>query len=133
MSTQSETASRRRSIWLPGLVAAVVAAAATTGVAALAFALGVSFEVKGEAIPLLGFTQLTFVFSVIGLGLAAIIARKATHPRQTWVRIAVALVVVSFIPDATFGFDLASALTLMGLHVLAAVIVIPVVASRLDA
>src|SRR5689334_14129098 len=122
MSTPTETTSHRRSIWLPGLVAALVAAAATTGAAALAFALGVSFEVKGEAIPLLGFTQLTIVFSVIGLGLAALIARKAAHPRQTWIRIAVALVVVSFIPDATFGFDLASALTLMGLHVLAAVI-----------
>jgi hypothetical protein len=132
MSTTTSSTGRR-TVWLHGIVAALVAAAVTTGVAAVASALGVSFEVKGEAIPLLGFTELTIIFSVIGVGLAAIIARKAAHPRQTWIRTAVALVVVSFIPDATFGFDLPSALTLMGLHALAAAIVIPAVASRLDA
>jgi len=132
MSTTTSSTGRR-TVWLHGIVAALVAAAVTTGAAAVASALGVSFEVKGEAIPLLGFTELTIIFSVIGVGLAAIIARKAAHPRQTWIRTAVALVVVSFIPDATFGFDLPSALTLMGLHALAAAIVIPAVASRLDA
>ena len=132
MSITTESTGRR-SVWLHGIVAALVAAAVTTGAAAVASALGVSFEVKGEAIPLLGFTELTIIFSVIGVGLAAVIARKAAHPRQTWIRIAVGLVLVSFVPDATFGFDLPSALTLMGLHALAAVIVIPAVASRLDA
>ncbi len=132
MSTTTESTARR-SVWLHGIVAALVAAAVTTGAAAVASALGVSFEVKGEGIPLLGFTELTIIFSVIGVGLAAIIARKAAHPRQTWIRTAVVLVLLSFVPDATFGFDLPSALTLMGLHVLAAAIVIPVVAGRLDA
>ena len=123
----------RRSVWLHGIVATLVAAAVTTGAAAVASALGVSFEVKGEAIPLLGFTELTIIFSLIGLGLAAVIARKAAHPRQTWIRISIALVLLSFVPDATFGFDLPSALTLMGLHALAAAIVIPTVAGRLEA
>jgi hypothetical protein len=132
MSITTESTGRR-SVWLPGIVAAVCAAVVTTGAAWVASALGVSFEVKGEGIPLLGFAELTLIFSVIGVGLAAIIARKAAHPRQTWIRISVALVVLSFVPDATFGFDLPSALTLMGLHVLAAAIVIPTVASRLDA
>ena len=122
----------RRSVWLHGIVATLVAAAVTTGAAAVASALGVSFEVKGEAIPLLGFTELTIIFSLIGLGLAAVIARKAAHPRQTWIRISIALVLLSFVPDATFGFDLPSALTLMGLHALAAAIVIPTVAGRLE-
>jgi hypothetical protein len=131
MSTTESTG--RRSIWLHGIAAALVAAAVTTGAAAAASALGVSFEVEGEAIPLLGFAELTIIFSVIGVGVAAIIARKAAHPRQTWIRTASALVLLSFLPDATFGFDLPSALTLMGLHVLAAAIVIPAVASRLDA
>jgi hypothetical protein len=129
ITTESTT---RRSVWLHGVVAALVAAAVTTGAAAVASALGVSFEVKGEAIPLLGFAELTLIFSVIGLGIAAIIARKAAHPRQTWIRTSVALVLLSFVPDATFGFDLPSALTLMGLHALAAAIVIPLVASRLN-
>lgn len=132
MSITTESTGRR-SVWLHGIVATLVAAAVTTGAAAVASALGVSFEVKGEAIPLLGFTELTIIFSVIGLGLAAVIARKAAHPRQTWIRISIALVLLSFVPDATFGFDLPSALTLMGLHALAAAIVIPTVAGRLEA
>ena len=132
MSITTESTGRR-SVWLHGIVATLVAAAVTTGAAAVASALGVSFEVKGEAIPLLGFTELTIIFSVIGLGLAAVIARKAAHPRPTWIRISIALVLLSFVPDATFGFDLPSALTLMGLHALAAAIVIPTVAGRLEA
>ena len=132
MSITTESTGRR-SVWLHGIVATLVAAAVTTGAAAVASALGVSFEVKGEAIPLLGFTELTIIFSLIGLGLAAVIARKAAHPRQTWIRISIALVLLSFVPDATFGFDLPSALTLMGLHALAAAIVIPTVAGRLEA
>ena len=132
MSITTESTGRR-SVWLHGIVATLVAAAVTTGAAAVASALGVSFEVKGEAIPLLGFTELTIIFSVIRLGLAAVIARKAAHPRPTWIRISIALVLLSFVPDATFGFDLPSALTLMGLHALAAAIVIPTVAGRLEA
>jgi len=131
MSYTTTESTARRSVWLHGLVAALVATAATSAAAAIAFKLGVSFEVKGEAIPLLGFAELTVIFSLIGVALAAVLARKAQHPRRTWIRIAIALVLLSFIPDATFGFDLTSALTLMGLHVLAAVIVVPTLASRL--
>jgi hypothetical protein len=47
------------------------------------------------------------------------------------VKSTVALVALSFVPDATFGFDLASAVTLMTLHVVAAAIVVPVLAKRL--
>lgn len=132
MSHTTAETTTRRSVWLHGLGAALIASAATAAAAAVASALGVSFAVDGKPIPLLGFANLTFIFSMIGVGIAAILARKAQHPRQAWIRITVALVLVSFIPDAISGFDLTSALTLMALHVLAAVIVIPTVASRLE-
>lgn len=128
------TTTDRQSLWLHGLAATVVAAGATMGGAALASAAGVSFADKtGASIPIPGFATLTVAFSLIGVVLAAILARKARHPRQTFVRTTVVLVLLSFIPDLLpqIGFDRTSAFTLMGLHVLAAAIVIPTLARRL--
>jgi amino acid transporter len=122
----------RQSVWQHGLAASVAATVATTTVAAVASAAGVSFaDQSGASIPVAGFAQLTLVFSLLGVGLAAVLARRARRPRSTFVRTTVALTVVSLVPDATFGFDVTSAATLMALHVLAAVIVIPVLARRL--
>lgn len=135
MSTTSSTASTsstdRKPVWAHGLAATVAAAAATTAIAAIAKSAGVSFEVDGQDIPLLGFTQLTVIFSLIGVGLAALFARRARRPRSTFVRTTVVLLVLSVIPDATFGFDVASALCLMLAHLVAASIVIPTLAARL--
>ncbi|MFC6344148.1 DUF6069 family protein, partial [Nocardioides hankookensis] len=54
------------------------------------------------------------------------------RPRRTFVRTAVALTVLSWVPDLVVGFDAASAATLIGLHTVAACIVVPTLASRLD-
>ena len=83
------------------------------------------------SIPLAGFAQLTLVFSLVGVGIAAVMARKARRPRATFVRTAVALTALSFVPDLTFGFDAASAATLITLHIVAAAIVVPTLARRL--
>ena len=134
VSTQyADTATRtRQPVWKHGVAAAVVAAVATTAVAAVASAAGVSFaDQTGSSIPIAGFAQLTLVFSLLGVGLAAIFARRARRPRSTFVRTTVALTALSVVPDATFGFDVASAVTLMALHFLAAAIVIPTLARRL--
>lgn len=130
--TATATTSERRPVWKHGIAAAVVAAAATTSVAAVASAAGVSFaDRSGSSIPVAGFAQLTVFFALVGVALAAAMARKARRPRRTFVRTTAALVVLSLVPDATFGFDAASALTLMADHVLAAAIVVPVLARRL--
>ena len=60
------------------------------------------------------------------------LARKARRPRSTFVRTAVALTALSFVPDLTFGFGAASAVTLITLHTVAALIVVPTVAHRLN-
>ena len=132
----------RKSVWKHGLAAAVVAAAVTTGLAYVASKAGVSFNDPAHPelppIPPLGFTELTVVFSLIGVGLAAILARTARRPRSTFVRTALALLALSVVPDFVAipplmipDFDTATGFTLAGLHVVAAAIVIPVLASRL--
>jgi hypothetical protein len=96
------------------------------GVAAASFA-----GSNGDGIPIAGFAQLTLIFSLLGVGLAAVLARKARRPRPTFVRTAVALTMLSYVPDLAFGFDAGSAATLIALHTVAAVIVVPTLAGRL--
>jgi hypothetical protein len=116
----------------PGVLASLGAAATTTALAASASAAGVSFaDAHGESIPLPAFAQLTLVFSLIGVAIAAVMARKASRPRATFLRTTVTLTALSLVPDATFGFDATSAATLMALHLVAAAIVIPVLMRRL--
>jgi amino acid transporter len=125
-------AAERQPVWKHGVAAAVVASVATTVLAATASAAGVSFaDSTGASIPIAGFAQLTLVFSLIGVGMAAIMARKARRPRATFVRTAIALTALSFVPDLTFGFDASSAATLIALHTVAAAIVVPTLAGRL--
>jgi amino acid transporter len=126
------TDAQRQPVWKHGVAAAVVAAVTTTVLATVASAAGVSFaDSTGVSIPIIAFPQLTLIFSLIGVGTAAVMARKARRPRSTFVRTAVALTALSFVPDLTFGFDAASAAALISLHTVAAVIVVPTLASRL--
>jgi amino acid transporter len=126
------SATGRKPLWKHGVAAAVVAAITTTVLAAIASAAGVPFgQGTGENIPIPMFTVLTLVFSLVGVGIAAVMARKARRPRSTFVWTAVTLTVLSIVPDLTFGFDAASAATLIALHIVAAAIVVPVLARRL--
>ena len=127
-------APERQPVWKHGVAAAVVASIATTALAAGASAAGVSFaDSTGASIPLAGFAQLTLVFSLIGVGIAAVLARTARRPRAAFVRTTFVLTALSFVPDLTFGFDTGSAATLIGLHTVAAAIVVPTLAGRLRA
>jgi len=123
----------RQPVWKHGVAAAVVASVATTLLAAVASTAGISFaDSTGASIPIAGFAQLTLVFSLVGVGMAAVMARKARRPRPTFVRTALALTALSFVPDLTFGFDARSAATLITLHTVAAAIVVPTLAKRLS-
>ncbi len=125
-------AAERKPVWKHGVAAAVFASVATTALAAVASSAGVSFASStGASIPIAGFAQLTLVFSLVGVGIAAVMARKARRPRPMFARTAVALTALSFVPDLTFGFDAGSAATLITLHTVAAAIVVPTLAGRL--
>jgi hypothetical protein len=127
-----DTVIARRPLLRHGAAAAVLAAAATTALAALASATGVSFaDGTGASIPLAAFTELTLVFSLLGVGLAATIARAARRPRAMFVRTAALLTGLSVLPDIAFGFDAGSAATLIALHLAAALIMIPTLARQL--
>jgi hypothetical protein len=123
----------RRGYVVAGLAAAVVAAAAVTLLAAAAMAAGVDFELPdgGDSIPLLGFTQITLMFSVVGLVVAAALRRWSRRPAATFVRVAVALTAISLVPPFLYDANVATSLTLVVLHLTAAAIVIPVVGRRL--
>ena len=123
--------SRAPSLWRTGLRAGVIAAAVTTAGAVLAGVAGVSFEVEGEAIPIAGYAQMTLIGAVLGVLLAKAARRWSQAPQRTFVRVCVALTALSCVPDLTTGFDAASALTLMALHVAAAVIIVPRIADQL--
>jgi len=108
-----------------------VASVATTVLAAIASAAGVSFaDSTGASIPIAGFAQLTLVFSLVGVGIAAVMARKARRPRATFVRTAVAHGAV-LRPGSHVRVDAGSAATLITLHTVAAAIVVPTLARRL--
>jgi amino acid transporter len=131
-SQRSDPAAERQSVWKHGVAASVVASVVTTVLAAVASAAGITFaDSTGGSIPIAGFAELTLVFSLVGVGMAAVMARKARRPRATFVRTAVVLTVLSFVPDLTFGFDAGSAATLILLHIVAAAIVVPTLAGRL--
>src|SRR5689334_3399935 len=66
-TTVPAASTRTRSLWKAGAGAGLVAAAATVAVAAAAHSLGVKLETApGQAIPILGFGQLTLFFTAVG-------------------------------------------------------------------
>lgn len=132
--TATPIATRRtRSLATTGVSAAAVASVATTTVAAAGHAAGISLDMGGEPIPVLGFGMLTAMFSLVGLAIAAVLLRQATHPRYTFVRTTVLLTVLSLVPDALADSGSPTKALLMATHLVAAAIVIPAMARRLPA
>ena len=132
-STVRTTVSTTTPIWRPAAAAGVTAAAVTAAVAAVAHAADVPLTLDGEPIPPSGFAVMTLVCTVIGYGVAVALRRWARRPQRTFVRTAIALTALSFLPDLLVPEASApTRITLMATHVVAAAIVIPVIAARLN-
>jgi uncharacterized protein DUF6069 len=131
MTTTYASTATTGSLTRTGLGAAAIASVATTVVAALGAAAGISLDIGGEVIPALGFAELTAFFSLVGLVLAAVLSRVARRPRSTFVRTTVVLTVLSLVPDVIVDAAPATKALLMLTHVVAAAIVIPAVARQL--
>jgi hypothetical protein len=116
-----------------GLAATLVAMVATTLGAALASALGVSFQLPGapEPIPIAGFGVMTGIWSVVGIVLALVVRRLAADPARRWVQVAVALTALSLVPPVMTGTGVATVVMLVVLHLVAAAVVIPALARGL--
>lgn len=110
--------------------AGVVAGVATAAVAAVAHAAGVSLDVSGSAIPVVGFAQLTFVFVMIGAIIAVALTRWARRPRHAFVVTTLVLTLASFTPDVLADARISTKLTLILTHVVAAAIAIPALTGR---
>jgi hypothetical protein len=127
-SGAARTVTRTHPLRRATVVSGVAAAVATTAIAAVADAAGVSFEIDGEAIPLLGFAQLTLVGAVLGGLIAAVLRRVSADPRRWFVPTTVALTAASCVPSMAWPDDLATRIVLVATHVVAALVVVPAIA-----
>ncbi|XRQ08724.1 DUF6069 family protein [Actinomadura welshii] len=132
---EGRTSRRLRGLAGTGFVATLAAVGVTTLAAALAQAAGVDFEVPdgGESIPLAGFAVVTGFFSVVGVVIAAALARWSARPAALFVWTAVSLTAVSLVPPFLSGANAATVTALLGLHLVAAAVMIPALARSLRA
>jgi hypothetical protein len=132
-SGQNSRTHRLRGLAGIGLIATLAAMAATTLAAALAQAVGVDFEVPdgGETIPLSGFAVVTGFFSVVGVVIAVALLRWSARPAKRFVRTAVSLTTLSLVPPLLSGANTATTTALVGLHLVAATVMIPTLARSL--
>ena len=116
-----------RRIALTGLVATLAAMVATAVAAALARAAGVDFEVPegGETIPVTGVAVVTGFFSLVGTVIAAALLRWSARPAERFLWTAATLTVVSLVPPVLSGANAATTVALVGLHLVAASVMIP--------
>lgn len=133
VTTTATSPSSAQPLVIGGAIAAVVAGAATTAIAAVGQLAGISLVVGGTPIPVPGFGVLTVIFSLVGLVLALVLARLVRRPRAVFVRTTVVLTVLSLVPDVLVDASTATRVLLMLAHVVAAAIVVPTIARRLSA
>jgi hypothetical protein len=124
---------RLRGIARTGFIATLAAMVATTLAAALAQTAGVDFELPDgdETIPLSGFAVVTGFFSVVGIVIAAALLRWSARPAERFVRTAVTLTAISLVPPLLSGAAGATTMALLGLHLVAASVMIPALARSL--
>jgi len=132
-SGQTTHTHRLRGLAGIGFIATLAAMAATTLAAALAQAVGVDFEIPdgGETIPLAGFAVVTGFFSVVGVVIAVALLRWSARPAQRFLWTTVSLTAISFVPPLLSGANTATITALLGLHLVAATVMIPTLARSL--
>ncbi|HEX8860697.1 MAG TPA: DUF6069 family protein [Actinomycetes bacterium] len=132
-SGQTSHTHRLRGLAVTGFIAALAAMVATTLAAALAQAVGVDFEVPdgGEAIPLPGFVVVTGIFSVVGIVIAVALLRWSARPAERFVWTAASLTAISLVAPLPSGANTATTTALLGLHLVAATVMIPTLARSL--
>ena len=121
-------------VWPRGLVAAAIAALVTTLLAVIAKVAGVDFGSSVGDVPISAFPMLTVYCSVIGIIIAEVIIRVATMPRSTFQITMIVLTGLSLVPDVLpfFEFDLTFVGVLCLTHLVAAAIVVPMIAVRME-
>jgi hypothetical protein len=124
---QSNQPSTRRLV-RSGAFAGAIAAVCTTVVAAVASAADVSLEINAEAIPIAAFAS----WALVGAALGVVLARLL-RGRRRFVVVTTVVAGLSLIPAIAAPDDTATKAVLVGIHLLAAAIVIPTLGHRLTA
>jgi hypothetical protein len=137
-SGQTSYARRLRGLAAAGLIATVVAMAATTLAAALCRAVGVDFAIPDgsdgeETIPLSGIAVVTGFFSVVGVVIAVALLRWSARPAERFVWTALSLTAISLVAPVISGAATATTAALVGLHLVAATVMIPTLARGIRA
>ena len=134
-SGQTSPTYRLRRLAVTGFLATLAAMVATTLAAALAQAVGVDFEVPdgGATIPLSGFAVVTGFFSAVGIVIAVALLRWSARPAERFVWTAVSLTAISLVAPLLSGANTATTTALLGLHLVAATVMIPALARSLRA
>jgi hypothetical protein len=114
-----------------GLPAVLLAGVATTTLAAAGRATGISLDVAGEPIPVLGFGVLTVAFGLVGVLLAVALSQWWRPPRRAFVTTTAVLTVLSLVPGVLADVAGSTRALLVTTHLVAAAIVVPVLARRL--
>jgi hypothetical protein len=129
-TASAATATRRHPVRRAALVSGAAAAVATTAVAAGAHTAGVPLEIEGEMIPLVGFAQMTLLGAVLGGLIAAGLNRFTARARRWFVPVAIVLTILSCLPSVAFPPDTATKVMLVAIHMIAAVVIVPVLARQ---
>jgi len=124
-SVQSTRPPTRR-LFQSGALAGTTAAVCTTAVAAIATAADVSLEIDSEAIPVAAFAWWSLVGAALGVVLARIL-----RERRRFVVVTTIATGVSLIPPIAAPDDTATTAVLVGTHLLAAAIIIPILSRQL--
>ena len=128
-------ARRVRGLVATGCLATLGAMVTTTLIAAAAGAAGVDFEVPagGESIPVPGVAVFTGFFSLVGVVIAAALLRWSARPAERFRWTALSLTAISLVPPVLAGGNTATTVTLIGLHLAAACVMIPTLVRALRA
>jgi hypothetical protein len=78
-----------------------------------------------------GFAVVTGFFSVVGTVIAVALLRWSARPAQRFVWTAMSLTAISFVPPLLSGANTATTTALVGLHLIAATVMIPTLARSL--
>jgi hypothetical protein len=122
-----------RRLLLTGLLATVAAMLLVALAASIAHAIGVDFEVPegGERIPLPGFAVVTGVFSLVGVAIAVSLRQWSRRPAERFLWTTVSLTALSLVPPLVSGTSAATTAALIGLHLVAASVMIPLLTCAL--
>jgi hypothetical protein len=129
-SVQDRTERTAHPVRRATFVSGIAGASAAMAFAAVTSAAGVPFEIDGEPIPVGGFATMTLLGVVLGAVVLLVTNRYAAQPRRRFLQITVALTALSCVPSVTLPPDTASKMALVAAHVLAAIVIIPVLARQ---